>query len=317
MKKTVLEKDGKYKKAQRLKTAVTVTIYTLALSIGLSAAAFALFNKLKKMIGELPTETPIETVTPTESIEPNETPTESIIPTETPIESTEPTETASPIPTNPFSTPTPTPQSFAEYMQEQQYNESTDLYGMPIIWQIKLDGELKSISVVKLYDLKQQNFYIDFFSGTPIIYKYFDENLQKYIYQGIGPFKNKMIEMVRMIFMDKDDMKQVYGIVGFDLTKYKTIGELRKFYEKEIPKEQQVEQLLCFPDIGQDDILEWDSKYEEYYNQYFTSINYTTNVTLSASSKESLNNKLIASGLLKQDSNTNIVDYQKILQKRA
>ena len=278
MKKTVLEKDGKYKKAQRLKTVVTVTIYTLAISIGLSAAAFALFNKLKNI--ELPTETPIESVTPTETVipteepkeEPNETPTESIIPTETPIESTEPTETVSPIPTNPFSTPTPTPQSFAEYMQEQQYNESTDLYGMPIIWQIKLDGELKSISVVKLYDLKQQNFYIDFFSGTPIIYKYFDENLQKYIYQGIGPFKNKMIEMVRMIFMDKDDMKQVYGIVGFDLTKYKTIGELRKFYEKEIPKEQQVEQLLCFPGDYVDDVLDWDSKYEEYYNQYFTSI---------------------------------------------
>ena len=272
MKKTVLEKDGKYKKAQRLKTAVTVTIYTLALSIGLSAAAFALFNKLKKMIGELPTETPIETVTPTESIEPNETPTESIIPTETPIESTEPTETASPIPTNPFSTPTPTQQTTAEFLQEQRYKDSTFLFGMPMIWKIKLDGEIKSVCVANLYDLKQQNFYIDFFSGTPIVYKYFDQNLQKNIYQGIGPFKNKTVEFIKAIYMDDYYMKQEYGILGYDVTKYQTIGELRKSYEKEIPKEQQVEQLLCFPPIGQEDILEWDSKYEEYYNQYFTSI---------------------------------------------
>ena len=51
MKKTVLEKDNKYnkKKTKNLKVLGVATIYTLALSIGLSAAAFALFNKLKNI----------------------------------------------------------------------------------------------------------------------------------------------------------------------------------------------------------------------------------------------------------------------------
>jgi len=271
MKKTVLEKENKYneKKTKNLKVLGVATIYTLAISIGLSSAAFAMFNKLKNI--ELPTETPVETVTPTESIEPTEKPIESIIPTETPIESIEPTETVEPSETvSPV--PTPTQQTTEEFRLEQRYKVSTFLFGMPIIWKIKLDGEIKSICVANLYDLKQQNFYIDFFSGTPIVYTYFDENLQKNIYQGIGPFKNKTIEYIKAIAMNEYYMKQEYGILGYDVTKYQTIGELRKSYEKEIPKEQQVEQLLCFPNDWNADVVEWSSKYEEYYNQYFTSI---------------------------------------------
>ena len=114
-----------------------------------------------------------------------------------------------------------------------------------------------------------------------------------------------------------------YGVLriakkyGFDITNYPKVKDLLEWYKKNIPEKERIPLMQFLEDItGWDNIRQWN---EDYTGPYLENSNtdYTNNVTLSASSKENLNNKLIASSLLKQDSNTNIVDYQKILQKRA
>ena len=277
----------------------------------MSAAAFALSNKLKKIIGDVPTETPVETVTPTESIEPTETPTESIIPTETPIESTEPTETATPEPT----------MSIEERNLEQQYKESTWLFGIPWILKIKVNGVTKSIIVTPLLDQTNSvRFFVDRFSYMPVDYYYYKDinNPESdFIHYGAGPLKNAEIEYINLYIMDEDAMEKNFGIYGFDITKYPTLGDLRKFYDTKITESERIEQLPVLVDLtGIENIIKWNEDYDGYKISNSNN-DYINNVTLSASSKESLNSKLIASGLLKHDNNINIVGYQKIIQKKA
>ena len=305
MKKTVLEKDNKYnkKKTKNLKVLGVATIYTLALSIGLSAAAFALFNKLKNI--ELPTETPVESVTPTETVIPTEEPTETITPTETPIESNVPTET-----------PTPTPTE-TKNIPDYRYDHDVNLFGPPIIAKIEVDGVKKFVILNVFIDqVDQVDFFVDYFSQRPLFYW---ENLSE---TGICAFKGKKIELIDLSSLDKTGAERVAKIYGFDKTKYTKVRDIYEWYIKSFNAKERLNEIPYLDTIaGMDDI----KKYNEEYNGYIyedevisnSNTDYTNNVTLSASSKESLNNKLIASGLLKQDSNTNIVDYQKILQKRA
>lgn len=297
MKKTVLEKENKYKKAQNIKTAVTVTIYTLALSIGLSAASFALFNKLKKMIGELPAETPVETIVPTESIEP----------TEIPIESIEPTETASPEPT----------MTNEEYLIQQEYVRNTLLYSIPTIFKLKVSGEEKTMILIILRDqVNGATFYSDFFSFRPIIARDVVLHEGEALYYGIGPLKGATVEIETWGTMEDYDMKRIFGIYGFDISKYPTVGDLRKWYDSKIPESERIEQLPVLGDLtGIEDIIKWNEDYDGYTISN-SNTDYINNVTLSASSKESLNNKLIARGLLKDVNDSNIIEVQKIKIKK-
>ncbi len=297
MKKTVLEKENKYKKAQNIKTAVTVTIYTLALSIGLSAASFALFNKLKKMIGELPAETPVETIVPTESIEP----------TEIPIESIEPTETASPEPT----------MTNEEYLIQQEYVRNTLLYSIPTIFKLKVSGEEKTMILIILRDqVNGATFYSDFFSFRPIIARDVVLHEGEALYYGIGPLKGATVEIETWGTMEDYDMKRIFGIYGFDISKYPTVGDLRKWYDSKIPESERIEQLPVLGDLtGIEDIIKWNEDYDGYTISN-SNTDYINNVTLSASSKESLNNKLIARGLLKNVNDSNIIEVQKIKIKK-
>ena len=305
MKKTVLEKDNKYnkKKTKNLKVLGVATIYTLALSIGLSVAAFALFNKLKNI--ELPTETPIESVTPTETTIPTEQPTETITPTETPIESSIPIET---------STPTI---SEEEILLGRRYNHNVDLYGKPIIVEVKVDNE-KKIIITNLFSDQFSNarFFVDYFSQVPL---FMMGNTQKGEDQffAIGAYKGRNVEVIDFSTMNDYGVLRIAKKYGFDITNYPKVKDLLEWYKKNIPEKERIPLMQFLDDItGWDNIRQWN---EDYTGPYLENSNtdYIKNVTFSASSKESVNNKLIASGLLKQDSNTNIVEYQKILQKRA
>ena len=322
MKKTVLEKENKYneKKTKNLKVLGVATIYTLAISIGLSAAAFALFNKLKNI--ELPTETPIESVTPIETVTSTEEPTEE--PTETPIESNIPTETGKPtetiIPTEtPIESqrPTPTPSmSEKEYWLYQRYQQDLNHWGEPIIFEAKVDNEKKIIIANIFQDRFGKEYYVDYFSQIPLFYMG-DKIDGIYQYPAIGAYKGKSIEIIKAGQLNKNNVQQIVGKYGFDITKYSTVADLWEWYVKSVKESERIPQMPFLWDFkGYENIRQWN---EDYTGPYLENCNtdYANNFTLSASSKESLNNKLIASGLLKQDSNTNIVDYQKILQKRA
>ncbi|MDD4027718.1 MAG: hypothetical protein PHN54_01490, partial [Bacilli bacterium] len=133
----------------------------------------------------------------------------------------------------------------------------------------------------------------------------------------IGALKGKSFELIDLSFMDDVGVLRIAGKYGFDITKYPKVKDLLEWYKKNIPEEERIPLMQFLEDItGWDNIRQWN---KDYTGPFLENCNtdYTNNVTLSASNKESLNNKLIASGLLKQDSNTNIIEYQKILQKRA
>ena len=111
-----------------------------------------MFNKLKNI--ELPTETPIESITPTETTIPTETvipteePTETITPTETPIESNVPTETSTPTPTETKNIP------------DYRYDHDVNLFGPPIIAKIEVDGVKKFVILNYLLSVDQVTFFV-------------------------------------------------------------------------------------------------------------------------------------------------------------